>query len=157
MLSKEKSSTIFLSLWYDSTWDWTQVSLMIMLMSGRMQVANSVWFRRRHCCWKWVFSSAAAAATADATVCLYLPYWCHCSVESLVQMWRKVWHPYQTGSRFSFIRQPLPRTDALLLQVIAGSTVSLLVTLSGWVTNWLSSSLSPAFLPVCLSCCLIYI
>ena len=26
MLSKEVSSTIFLSLWYDSTWDWTQVS-----------------------------------------------------------------------------------------------------------------------------------
>ena len=26
MLSKEASSTIFLSLWYDSTWDWTSVS-----------------------------------------------------------------------------------------------------------------------------------
>ena len=26
MLSKEESSIIFLSLWYDSTWDWTQVS-----------------------------------------------------------------------------------------------------------------------------------
>ena len=26
MLSKEASSTIFWSLWYDSTWDWTSVS-----------------------------------------------------------------------------------------------------------------------------------
>ena len=26
MLSKEASSTIFLSFWYDSTWDWNQVS-----------------------------------------------------------------------------------------------------------------------------------
>ena len=26
MLSKEASSIIFLSLWYDSTWDWTPVS-----------------------------------------------------------------------------------------------------------------------------------
>ena len=25
MLSREATSTIFLSLWYDSTWDWTQV------------------------------------------------------------------------------------------------------------------------------------
>ena len=36
MLIKKASSTIFLSLWYDSTWDWTHVSRAIGEHSNRL-------------------------------------------------------------------------------------------------------------------------